>query len=78
MKTVYSIFSGTFYDIAEKDIKLLDLGQVPLTEKPKANCKTCFGRGHMGRDTTSYIYNVCNCVRKKVDMQKINPQLIGK
>jgi hypothetical protein len=66
MKQIYSAFSGTFYEIPEKDINLLDIGQIVLKSKP-SNCKTCMGRGHIGRDINSYAYEICNCIKKKVD-----------
>ncbi len=63
---VYSIFSGTFYEVTKADFKLLDIGQIPLLKIPKS-CKKCNGRGHVGRNSESYGYFVCNCLRKVVD-----------
>jgi len=68
-KTIYSVFSGTFYDILEKDIKLLDVGQIPLTDKPSNSCKKCLGRGHIGREQKTFAYDICNCIRKKIDFE---------
>ena len=50
---MYSIFSGTFYEIPESDFPLMDIGQLPLTKKPN-NCSKCHDRGHMGRDTKTF------------------------
>lgn len=61
---MYSVFSGTFYDIPESDFKLMDDGQIPLTKQPPTNCSKCYGRGHLGRDTQTFAYKICNCVRK--------------
>lgn len=68
---IYSAFSGTFYEVLESDIPLLDVGQIPLLKKPKSNCNKCYGRGHMGRDTQNYTYDVCYCVRKVVNFDII-------
>ncbi len=38
IKNIYSVFSGTFYEILEEDISILDIGQIPLIKKP-SNCK---------------------------------------
>jgi hypothetical protein len=66
-KLIYSVFSGTYYEVLEKDIKLLDIGQLPLIARPSFSCKKCNGRGYVGRDIKTYAYEVCNCVRKKID-----------
>ena len=63
---IYSIFSGTFYEVTREDFKLLDVGQLPLLKKPNS-CKKCNGRGHMGRNAENYGYFVCNCLRKVID-----------
>lgn len=67
-KLIYSVFSGTFYHVPEKDIHLLDIGQIPLKETPK-KCSTCFSRGHIGRDKNTNAYEVCNCIIKKIDFE---------
>jgi hypothetical protein len=64
---MYSVFSGTYYEVLEKDLKLLNTGQIPLKGKPSQSCKKCYGRGHIGRDQNTYSYEICNCIRKKVD-----------
>lgn len=74
-KIIYSVFSGTFYDIPEKDVKILDIGQVPLIKKPSSSCLKCYGRGHTGRDMTSFSYQICNCVRKNIDFQLVESLL---
>ena len=68
---MYSIFSGTFYEIPESDFKLMDGGQIPLTKKPNSGCNKCYGRGHLGRDTQTFGYTVCNCVRKVANLNLI-------
>jgi hypothetical protein len=72
-KAIYSVFSGTFYHVLEKDVKLLNFGQIPLIDQPKQNCKKCYGRGHLGRDHTTYAFEICTCVRKKIDFNYIKP-----
>lgn len=66
-KLIYSVFSGTYYNVLQKDLPLLNIGQVPLLKKPPANCKKCYGRGYIGRDNKTFAYDVCNCIRKNVD-----------
>jgi hypothetical protein len=67
IKNIYSVFSGTYYEVPEKDVQLLNVGQIPLVKKPSSNCKKCYGKGHNGRDITSFAYQVCSCVRKNID-----------
>jgi len=69
-KQIYSVFSGTFYEVPEKDIKLLDDGQIPLLEKPR-NCSKCYNRGYIGRDKNTLVYEICNCIKKKIDISLI-------
>lgn len=73
MKTIpmFSIFSGTFYDLPEGDITIVNEGQIPLLKTPPSNCKKCYGRGHIGRDTQNYGYIPCMCVRKVVNFSII-------
>jgi hypothetical protein len=63
---VYSIFSGTFYEVTKEDFKILDAGQLPLLKKP-SNCKKCNNRGHIGRNAQTYGYFICNCLNKVLD-----------
>lgn len=65
-KQIYSVFSGTFYEIPEKDIPLMNIGQIPLVKKP-LSCKKCYNKGHNGRDINTFAYQVCTCVRKNID-----------
>lgn len=74
-RLIYSVFSGTYYDVLEKDIKLLDIGQIPLIERPSKSCKHCKGRGHVGRDIKTMAHEICNCVRKKIDFDLIEKLL---
>lgn len=73
---VYSVFSGTVYEIPEKDLKILDVGQIPLLKRPNQNCKKCYGRGYTGRDAQHFAYFACTCIRKIVDFSKnkVDPQ----
>jgi len=66
-KLIYSVFSGTYYNVLKKDLSLLNIGQIPMLKKPPTNCKKCYGRGYNGRDNKTFAYNVCNCIRKNVD-----------
>lgn len=78
-KLIYSVFSGTYYDVLEKDVKLLNFGQIPLKKQPPQSCKKCYGRGHVGREQKTFAYEICNCIRKNVDfdlLKSIMPQEI--
>lgn len=68
---IYSVFSGTFYELPETDIDLLQAGHLPLSNKPK-NCKKCYSRGFSGKDTRNLTYSPCSCVQKvlKLDILK--------
>lgn len=75
IKNIFSAYSGTFYTIPEKDLSLLDSGQLPLLKKP-SSCKKCLGRGHNGRDNQNFSYVVCNCVKKVIDLEEIKKNLL--
>ena len=64
---IYSVFSGTYYEIPTKDFTLLDIGQLPLIKKPSSTCSKCHGRGHTGRDTQTFGYSICSCIRKVIN-----------
>jgi|APGre2960657404_1045060.scaffolds.fasta_scaffold14728_1 hypothetical protein len=74
-KTIYSVFSGTFYELPEKDVKILDIGQIPLKRNQSASCNKCYGRGQIGRDMTNFSYQICKCVRKNIDFDLIKSLL---
>lgn len=70
-RLLYSVFSGTFYEIPEKDVNIIDIGQLPLTKKPSSSCNKCYGRGHLGRDAKNLTYQICKCIRKSIDFDLI-------
>jgi len=74
-KHIFSAFSGTFYEIPEKDISLLVMGQVPLHKKPSTSCKKCYGRGYNGKDAENLGYYPCSCVKKVIDMEEMKKLL---
>jgi hypothetical protein len=74
---IYSVFSGTYYEIPEKDFPLLDMGQLPLLKRPNS-CKKCYNKGNLGRDNISLTYQICSCVKKVMDMEKIRENLTDK
>lgn len=69
-KHIFSVFSGTFYDVPEDDVKILDDGQIPLNDKPK-KCSKCYNRGYVGRDKNTLVYQICSCIRKNIDFSLI-------
>jgi hypothetical protein len=65
-KLCYNLFSGTYYNVLENDIKLLSKGQIPLIKRP-TNCKKCYNRGYLGKNTTDFAFIPCNCLKKNID-----------
>lgn len=74
-RQIFSTFSGTFYEIPEKDVSLLVMGQLPLKKKPSTSCKKCYGRGYVGRDAENLGYYACHCVKKVIDMDEMKKML---
>ena len=70
-KKIFSVFSGTFYEILEKDVPILNNGQIILKQEFKA-CSKCYKRGYVGRNAETLVFNPCNCVRKSVDLVLTN------
>lgn len=68
--TIFSVFSGTFYEVPESDFGILDIGQIPLAKKP-SKCSKCFNRGYVGRDNKTFVYAICSCLHKAVDHDRI-------
>lgn len=64
MKLFYSIFSGIIYEVFDQEVPNLDEGQVPLKQRPKPSCSTCYGRGYNSHDKAKGIYPICRCMRK--------------
>ena len=69
-----SLVSGIIYSLPENMCNNIDKYQVKLTQKPKDNCKKCFGRGYIGYDNNMQIYMLCNCIKKIVDPNQ--PEII--
>lgn len=68
---LFSVFSGTFYEIPENDFPLMDVGQLPLNKKPSNNCSKCYGRGYTARDTQTQAHVPCKCLRKLINFDLI-------
>ncbi len=64
---MYSVFSGETYQCLISDIKILDIGQIPLKKLPNSSCKKCYGKMNLGRDSQNYAYLPCYCLKKVVD-----------
>ena len=73
-KHIYNIFSGTYLEIPEPDLNVLCLGQIPLKNIPNFNCKKCYGKGHIGKDSVSFAYQICSCVRKNINIDLIKKE----
>jgi len=70
-KLFMSIFSGEIYSIPEDEIANLDEGQVPLTQKPKENCRKCYGRGWIDKNIKNGIYSICRCMKTRIDFSAL-------
>jgi hypothetical protein len=66
---IFNVFSGTITQIPEKDLKILDISQIPLKSYPKINKKQNFGRLYTGRDKDNFVYYAAPCVLKVVDQE---------
>lgn len=56
-------------DIAEKvlaqgETKPETAKTEPVARVPKKNCRHCYGRGHMGKNTLTGLYVPCYCVEE--------------
>ena len=71
LQWMYSVFSGETYQCLTTDIKLLDIGQLPLKKLPNTSCKKCYGKFNLGRDAQNYAYLPCSCLRKVIDFDII-------
>ena len=68
LKLFFSLISGDMYYVEEDEIKNLDKSQIPLTVKPKSNCKKCYGRFYTALETKKKYYIPCpRCMKKCVD-----------
>jgi hypothetical protein len=74
---IYSVFSGTIYEIPEKDKNHLDISHIPLKEYPKTNYKQNYGRLYTGRDMNNFAYYAAPSVLKVID-HNISSNLIDK
>ena len=75
LKCFFSMVSGEIYHVEEDEVKNLGKDQIPLKEKPKSNCKKCYGRfftgRHMKRVDNNWVqdyYIPCpKCAQKYID-----------
>jgi hypothetical protein len=67
---IYSVFSGTIYEMPEKDFNLLDISHIPLKEYPTLNKNKNFGRPYTGRDLNNFAYYAAPSVIKVIDRSK--------
>jgi len=57
------------YDTPEDFDMDMSKGFVPINRPPPKNCKSCYGRGYIGRNITLNYYVPCGCqfdTKKKV------------
>ena len=71
----FSLISGDLYYVEGDEVKNLDTSQIPLTNKPKSNCKKCYGRFHVGFERIKKYYIPCpKCKNTCVDWDNFNEQ----
>ncbi len=68
----YSLLSGDVYEVFEDETEGFDEYQIPLTKKPKENCKGCYGRGYIGYDRLKKYYPMCRCTYIRIDREKLD------
>lgn len=44
---------------------------IPISGPPKKNCKKCHERGYIGRNVKLNFYQICPCLRNKIEFDKI-------
>ena len=67
MQNIFNVYSGECYKILPEEIENIIEGEIPLRRTPRSNCRKCYGRGHIGRDSTKHIFQPCpNCVEKQI------------
>ena len=72
MNYYFSIFGGYIYQASEQEEKILDAFQIPLLDKPTTNCKKCFGKFHVGYNTSTRHFTICpKCSKKQIDVKKL-------
>jgi RNA processing factor Prp31 len=72
LKLFYSLISGEIYTVEADEVDNLDQYQIPLLQRPKDNCKKCYGRMYIGRDVHKDIYIICHkCAKKCVDFDNM-------
>ena len=77
LKLFFSLISGDMYYVEPDEIKNLDKSQVPLTTKPKSNCKKCFGRFYVMYEIKKKYYIPCpKCMKTCVDWDTMKSEEI--
>lgn len=75
----FSLITGNIFQINEDEIKSLDINQLLLINRPKNNCKKCFGRFHVGKNLTSGFYTICpKCAIRCIDLDDMETRLVKK
>ena len=71
MKKFISIFTGAVYELEEEYSKNLDCGQLEISDLPKSSCKKCHGRGYIHRNVEAGHYDMCRCVLRNADPERL-------
>jgi len=64
----FNVFSGTFCNLLEEDLKNIGLGYLPLKKNSSKNCNKCYGRGFRGMQTENFTHTPCSCVQKNLNL----------
>ena len=65
MTLVFSMISGELFYIYDDEVPALEDYNIVLKDTPSSSCKQCYGRFHVGYETTGKYYVPCpRCMRK--------------
>lgn len=68
----WSFITGEFFTVLEDEIDTLTPFQIRIKNKPKSNCKQCYGRFFIGKNTNTGLYIICNkCKSKCIDYEAL-------
>jgi hypothetical protein len=78
-KLCFSFITGQIFEINEDEVGALDTNQILLVSRPSSNCKKCYGRFHVGKNTKNGYYLICKkCAIKCLDFDYMNEKFLQK
>ena len=68
LRALFSLITGEIITVEEDELRHFDHSHVILKEKPKGDCKKCYGRFYIGKEINKNYYIPCpRCMRKYAD-----------